>query len=105
MAQGKLVKVPKSKASTGLLDVRDQQASLMSIDSAITAYKQFHGSYDDRLHVWIATETPRTQDEAGFAAIGQACLDHNIHLTVHCSEAPRDKEFLRESYDATPAQF
>ena len=105
MAQGKLVKVPKSKASAGLLDVRDRQANLMSIDSAVTAHKQFHGSYDDRLHVWIATETPRTQDEAEFAAIGQACLDHNIHLTVHCSEAPRDKEFLRESYDATPAQF
>lgn len=105
MVQGKLVKVPKSNASVGVLDVRDRQSRLMSVDSTLTAHKQFHGSYDDRLHVWMATETPRTQDEAGFAAIGQACLDHNIRLTVHCSEAPQDEKFLLESYGATPAQF
>jgi cytosine/adenosine deaminase-related metal-dependent hydrolase len=77
----------------------------MSIDSAVAAHEQFHGSYDDRLHVWMASETPRGQDEAGFAAIGQACFNHKIRLTVHCAEAARDVEMIREAYNATPAQF
>lgn len=53
----------------------------------------------------MAAEAPRGQDKARFAAIGNASLSHGIHLTVHCSEAPRDFEMLREAYEATPAQL
>ncbi|OQU94948.1 hypothetical protein CLAIMM_01225 [Cladophialophora immunda] len=102
---GKLVKGPKSNISAGISDARDEQSHLMTIDAAIEAHKSFHGACDGRLHVWMATETPRGQDEAGFAAIGKACLDHDIHLTVHCSEAPRDFEMLSEAYGTTPGQF
>lgn len=103
--QGKLVKGPKSDPGAGIADARDKQADQMSIESVVTAHNRHHGTCNDRLHVWFATETPRGADEAGFAAIGKASLDHNIRLTMHLSEAAKDFEMIRESYHATPGEF
>ncbi|PYH94566.1 5-methylthioadenosine/S-adenosylhomocysteine deaminase [Aspergillus ellipticus CBS 707.79] len=102
---GKLTKGPRSDSSAGIVDARDAQASLMSIDSVISAHQKYHGSCDDRLHVWFATETPRGADEAGFAAIGKASKEHNIRLTTHLAEAATDFEMIQEAYKATPGEF
>ncbi|CAG8394400.1 unnamed protein product [Penicillium salamii] len=102
---GKLTKGPRSDTSAGIADARDTQASMMTIDSVLTAHKAHHGSCDDRLHVWFATETPRGADEAGFAAIGQASKEHNIRLTMHLAEAAKDFEMIQEAYNSTPGEF
>ncbi|PLB44209.1 5-methylthioadenosine/S-adenosylhomocysteine deaminase n1 [Aspergillus steynii IBT 23096] len=102
---GKLVKGPRSDPSAGIPDARDAQASLMSIDSVLSAHREYHGSCNDRLHVWVATETPRGADEAGFAATGKAAKDHDIRLTMHLSESAKDYDMIQKSYSATPGKF
>ena len=95
----------RSNLEAGILDVRDAQADQMSIASALKAHEEYHGSFNDRLHVWMATETPRGQDMSGFAAIGEACQHHNVRLTMHLSEAPKDLGMIREHYQASPVRF
>lgn len=102
---GKLVKGTSSDPAAGILDARDRQADQMSIASALEAREKHHGAFEDRLHVWMATETPRGQDESGFAAIGKVCKDHDIRLTMHLSEAPKDYQMIRQHYRASPVQF
>ncbi|ETS85866.1 hypothetical protein PFICI_03891 [Pestalotiopsis fici W106-1] len=102
---GKLVKVPRSDPSAGIRDDRDGNAGQMTIEAAKLAHEQYHGSYNDRVSVWMASETPRGQDEAGFQAVGTACKDHNIRLTVHCAEAPDDCHLIAKHYKASPAEF
>lgn len=77
----------------------------MSVQAALTRHKEFHGLYDDRLHVWIAAETPRGVDESIYAEVGAACEKHNLRLTVHVAEDARDKVLIKECYNATPVQF
>ena len=102
---GKLIKIRKSDDGSGIPDDRDGNANEMSVEKAIAAHSKYHGSYDGRIHVWMAPETPRGQDEAGFRAAGTACLEHNIRVTVHCAEDARDTVMIKEAYKATPAQF
>lgn len=77
----------------------------MSIDAALAAHKQYHGSYRDRLHVWMAAVTPRGSAESAHKAIGDACAHHNIGLTMHCAEAPKDLTIYRDSYECSPVEF
>lgn len=77
----------------------------MSIDSALAAYNQYHGSYSDRLHVWMAAVTPRGAAESAHRAIGDACAINNIGLTMHCAEAPKDLTIYRDSYGCSPVEF
>ncbi|KAM5363796.1 hypothetical protein ACJZ2D_011830 [Fusarium nematophilum] len=87
----------RSDPLAGLVDARDAQTKDMSIASAVDAHSQYQGHYNDRLHVWMATETPRGADEAGFVAIGAAWSEHGIRLTMHLAEAPKDLKLIRES--------
>lgn len=102
---GKLVKGTRSDPAAGIPDARDRQRDQMSIASVLEAREKYHGSFEDRLHVWMATETPRGQDESGFASIGKACNDHNIRLTMHLSETLKDRQMIRQHYRASPVQF
>ncbi|PYH91586.1 5-methylthioadenosine/S-adenosylhomocysteine deaminase [Aspergillus ellipticus CBS 707.79] len=102
---GTLVKVPRSTTQGILADARDRQAERMSGENAVAAHRQHHGSCNDRLHVWMAAETPRGADEAGFVAIGKASREHDIRITMHLSESFKDFKMIRRSYDVTPAQF
>jgi len=92
------VKGPRSDPAAGIPDARDQQADQMSILNALEAREKFHGSYDDRLHVWFAADTPRGADEAGYLAIGEAAVKHDVRLTMHCAEAAKDFDMIQEHY-------
>jgi cytosine/adenosine deaminase-related metal-dependent hydrolase len=104
-SQGKLVKVEETNASTGMVDPRDRDVASMSVQSALAAREQYHGSCGDRLHVWMAAGTPRGSPAAAHKAIGDACEQHGIGLTMHCAEAPKDLEIYQEHYDFSPAEF
>lgn len=88
-----------------MVDPRDRDVASMSIQSALAAREQYHGSFDGRLHVWMAAGTPRGSPAAAHKAIGDACEEHGIGLTMHCAEAPKDLEIYREHYDTSPAEF
>lgn len=77
----------------------------MSIESALAAHAQHNGSCSDRLHVWMAAVTPRGAAESAHKAIGDACADHSIGLTMHCAEAPKDLTIYRHSYGCSPVEF
>jgi cytosine/adenosine deaminase-related metal-dependent hydrolase len=77
----------------------------MSLEAALTKHKQFHGNFNNRLHVWMAAETPRGIDESFYAEVGETHQKHNIGLTVHVAETARDQELIRKSYNTTPVQF
>ncbi|KUI64771.1 hypothetical protein VM1G_00087 [Cytospora mali] len=89
-----------------ITDARDKDLSHMSIEAALKAHAAHHGSFSDRLHVWMAAGTPRGSPLAEHRAIGEACTAHGISLTMHCAEASRDKEIYRDCYEGrSPVQF
>lgn len=87
-------------------DTRDRDLAEMSINAALTAHSAHNGSFSDRLHVWMAASTPRGSPLSEHHAIGNACHEHGINLTMHCAEASRDREIYRDCYEGrTPVQF
>lgn len=91
---------------TQISDVRDRDLAQMSINDALAAHKAHNGSFSGRLHVWMAASTPRGSPLSEHHAIGGACHEHGINLTMHCAEASRDREIYRDCYEGrTPVQF
>lgn len=103
--KGKLIKAVETNPDLNLKDARDRDVESMSIFSAMTAHEQHHGSFNGRLHMWFAAGTPRGSPMSAHAAIGEAAQAHDIGLTMHCAEAPKDLSIYRESYDCSPFQF
>ena len=89
----------------GISDPRDKDIESMSIESALAAHDHHHGSFNGRLHVWMAAGAPRGSPSSAHKAIGDACRKHDIGLTMHCAEAPKDLETYKESYHCTPVEF
>ncbi|KAG9679055.1 5-methylthioadenosine/S-adenosylhomocysteine deaminase, partial [Aureobasidium melanogenum] len=102
---GKLVKVEETNKATGMIDPRDRDISSMSIASALEAHNVHHGSCDGRLHVWMAAGTPRGSPAALHKAIGDACENYGLGLTMHCAEAPKDLDIFHDCYNSSPAEF
>ena len=86
-------------------DARDRDVESMSIESALQAHQKHHGTCEDRLHMWFSAGTPRGSPMAAHAAIGEKARAHDIGLTMHCVEAPKDLTIYRESYHCSPFQF
>lgn len=104
--QGKLVKPQGTDTDTQISDVRDRDLAQMSINAALKAHQEHNGSFSDRLHVWMAASTPRGSPLSEHHAIGTACHEHGINLTMHCAEASRDRDIYRDCYEGrTPVQF
>ncbi|KAI1844893.1 hypothetical protein JX266_008909 [Neoarthrinium moseri] len=103
---GKLVKFVETNPALNIADARDKDLSHMSIESLLSAHTTFHGSSNDRVHVWAACGTPRGAPISSFAEVGRICRDHDIGITMHCAEAPRDLPIFREVYAGrSPMQF
>ncbi|KKY34446.1 putative 5-methylthioadenosine s-adenosylhomocysteine deaminase n1 [Diaporthe ampelina] len=103
---GKLVKPQGDNTKTQVSDVRDRDLGQMSIEAALAAHKVHNGSFSDRVHIWMAASTPRGSPLSEHLAIGSACHEHGINLTMHCAEASRDRDIYRDCYEGrTPVQF
>ncbi|KAK8041348.1 hypothetical protein PG994_014355 [Apiospora phragmitis] len=103
--KGKLVKFVETNPALEIADARDKDLDHMSIPSLLEAHTEFHGTCDDRIHVWAACGTPRGAPLSSFAEVGKACKQHGIGLTMHCAEAPRDLLIFHEVYGKSPMQF
>ncbi|KAK7965989.1 uncharacterized protein PG986_000266 [Apiospora aurea] len=102
---GKLVKFVETNPALEIADARDKDLDHMSIPSLLAAHTEFHGTRNDRIHVWAACGTPRGAPLSSFAEVGKACKQHDIGITMHCAEAPRDLPIFREVYGKSPMQF
>jgi cytosine/adenosine deaminase-related metal-dependent hydrolase len=99
------VKFEESNKELNITDPRDKDISSMSIASMLAAHTAYHGKFNDRLHVWAAAGTPRGSPLSSHLGIGEACRAHNIGLTMHCAEAPKDLTIYKDSYGLSPMQF
>jgi cytosine/adenosine deaminase-related metal-dependent hydrolase len=102
---GKLVKFEESNKDLNIKDPRDRDVTSMSVSSMLAAYAKHNGSCNDRLHVWAAAGTPRGSPLSSHVGIGEACREHDIGLTMHCAEAPKDLTIYRDLYSCTPMEF
>lgn len=102
---GKLVKFEESNQELNLKDPRDRDIESMSVESMLAAHAKWDGALDGRLHVWAAAGTPRGSPLSSHRGIGEACREHDIGLTMHCAEAPKDLTIYRDMYSCTPMQF
>ncbi|KAI4685252.1 uncharacterized protein J4E84_005979 [Alternaria hordeiaustralica] len=102
---GKLIKVGETNSDLNMKDARDRDVDSMSVEVALSAHKKYHGSSDDRLHMWFAAGTPRGSPMAVHATIGEAARAHDIGLTMHCAEAPKDLPIYRQYYQRSPFEF
>lgn len=103
--QGKLIKAAETNLDLNMKDARDRDVESMSLSSALDAYAKHHGSFNDRIHVWFAAGTPRGSPNSAHAAIGEAARKHDIGITMHCAEAPKDLDIYRQYYQCSPLQF
>lgn len=102
---GKLIKAAETNPDLKLKDARDRDVSSMSVSSALDAHGKYHGSNNNRLHVWFAAGTPRGSPSTAHLTIGETARKHDIGLTMHCAEAPKDLPIYRKYYDCSPMQF
>ena len=100
-----MIKAVETNPDLNLKDARDRDVESMSIASALEAHQKYHKSCDDRLHMWFSAGTPRGSPISAHAAIGEAAQAHDIGLTMHCAEAPKDLSIYRDSYNCSPFQF
>jgi cytosine/adenosine deaminase-related metal-dependent hydrolase len=103
--QGKLIKAAESNPDLNLKDARDRDVDSMSVSAALSAYKEYHSTGGDRLHIWFAAGTPRGSPMAAHALIGETARAQNIGLTMHCAEAPKDLTIYRQYYQRSPFEF
>jgi cytosine/adenosine deaminase-related metal-dependent hydrolase len=104
--QGKLTKGQDPNPVEALSDARDKDISHMSIPSLLSAHKTHHNTANSRIHVWAALGTPRGQPMQAYAEVASACREHDMGLTMHLAEAPRDPGIVAECYGGlTPGQF
>ncbi|KAF2108579.1 5-methylthioadenosine/S-adenosylhomocysteine deaminase n1 [Lophiotrema nucula] len=102
---GKLIKAAETNPDLKLKDARDRDVDSMSISSALAAHEKHHGTCNDRLHMWFAAGTPRGSPSSAHSSIGECARKHDIGLTMHCAEAPKDLDIYRQYYDYSPLEF
>ncbi|CAG8979772.1 hypothetical protein HYALB_00011580 [Hymenoscyphus albidus] len=102
---GKLVKFEESNKKLNITDPRDKDVDSMSISYMLAMHSKYNNSCDGRLKVWAAAGTPRGSPLSSHLPIGEACREHDIGLTMHCAEAPKDLTIYKECYNCTPMEF
>ncbi|PWY74306.1 hypothetical protein BO70DRAFT_388957 [Aspergillus heteromorphus CBS 117.55] len=101
----KLVKFPETNRQLSITDPRDKDLLAMSIPSLISAHSTHHSTHHNRLHVWAGAGTPRGAPISLFRGLGDACAEHGISITMHCAEAPKDRDIYHEVYHCSAMEF
>ncbi|CAI7614338.1 hypothetical protein N7533_013355 [Penicillium manginii] len=102
---GKLVKFTETNRQLSISDPRDQDLLAMSIPELLNAHKKHHRSQDGRIHVWAAAGTPRGTSIEKYLELGETCSENGISVTMHCSEAPKDRTIYHEAYGCSAMEF
>ncbi|KAI1337464.1 hypothetical protein F5Y15DRAFT_154937 [Xylariaceae sp. FL0016] len=104
---GKLVKFIETNPALSITDARDKDLAHMGVASLLSAHSAYHGTSQDRIHVWAALGTPRGAAMSSFAEVARACRAQEppIGMTMHCAEAPGDLPIFRSTYNCSPMEF
>ncbi|KAJ5895003.1 hypothetical protein N7495_006694 [Penicillium taxi] len=102
---GKLVKFTETNRQLSISDPRDQDLLAMSIPELLNAHQKYHNGNNGRIHVWAAAGTPRGAPISQYLELGETCSSNGISVTMHCAEAPRDREIYHESYGCSSMEF
>ncbi|KAL3473681.1 hypothetical protein BJX99DRAFT_261082 [Aspergillus californicus] len=102
---GKLVKFSETNRQLSITDPRDQDLINMSVSALVTHHQEYHGRHNGRLHVWAAAGTPRGAPASLYQDLGDTCASHGISITMHCAEAPRDREIYHDVYGCSAMEF
>ncbi|KAL4891837.1 hypothetical protein BDV59DRAFT_181057 [Aspergillus ambiguus] len=102
---GKLVKFTETNRQLAITDPRDRDLLAMSIPALVQHHQEYHGAFDGRLHVWAAAGTPRGAPASQYRALGEICAEHGISITMHCAEAPRDRDIYHDTYHCSAMEF
>ncbi|KAJ5994275.1 hypothetical protein N7451_009999 [Penicillium sp. IBT 35674x] len=102
---GKLVKFTETNRQLSISDPRDRDLLAMSIPELVKAHQTYHGSHDGRTHVWAAAGTPRGAPMSQYLELGKTCAAYGISATMHCAEAPKDREIYHDSYSCSAMEF
>ncbi|GLI79160.1 hypothetical protein PoHVEF18_007488 [Penicillium ochrochloron] len=88
-----------------ITDPRDRDLLAMSIPELLKAHQTHHDSHEGRVQVWAAAGTPRGTSISHYLELGETCARHGISATMHCAEAPRDREIYRDTYQCSAMEF
>ncbi|KAL2803090.1 guanine deaminase [Aspergillus granulosus] len=102
---GKLVKFQETNRQLAITDPRDRDLDDMSSHALVRAHREFHGQHNGRLHVWAAAGTPRGAPAIEYRRLGEVCAPSGISITMHCSEAPADRNIYHDVYGCTAMEF
>ncbi|KAJ0426674.1 guanine deaminase [Aspergillus carlsbadensis] len=102
---GKLVKFPETNRQLSITDPRDRDLVGMSSSALIRSHQEYHGQYDGRLHVWAAAGTPRGAPALLYQELGDICASNSISITIHCAEAPADRDIYHDVYGCSAMEF
>ncbi|KAJ5287918.1 hypothetical protein N7478_003604 [Penicillium angulare] len=102
---GKLVKFTETNRQLSISDPRDRDLLEMSVPKLIEAHQRHNDSHNGRIKVWAAAGTPRGAPISQYAELGETCASHGISITMHCAEAPKDREIYHNSYGCSSMEF
>ncbi|GES56828.1 guanine deaminase [Aspergillus terreus] len=102
---GKLIKFTETNRQLSITDPRDRDLLAMSIPALVQCHQEHHGACNGRLHVWGAAGTPRGAPASQYRELGETCASHGISITMHCAEAPRDRDIYHDTYQCTAMEF
>ncbi|KAL2843542.1 hypothetical protein BJX68DRAFT_270041 [Aspergillus pseudodeflectus] len=102
---GKLVKFPETNRQLSITDPRDRDLVGMSSSALVRSHQQYHGQHKGRLHVWAAAGTPRGAPARLYRELGDICASRGISITMHCAEAPADRDIYHNVYGCSSMEF
>ncbi|KAL2831362.1 hypothetical protein BJY01DRAFT_226613 [Aspergillus pseudoustus] len=102
---GKLVKFEETNRQLSITDPRDRDLDGMSSLSLLRAHREYHGQHSGRLHVWAAAGTPRGAPARQYRGLGEVCASNSISITMHCAEAPADRNIFHDVYGCSAMEF
>lgn len=79
----------KWKMHEGLVETREQ-----SLGGAVRMWEEWDGKAEGRIRVWFGARTPGGVSESLYQEMAAISHSKNIPITMHCAEAPADKQFF-----------
>ncbi|ORY03716.1 amidohydrolase [Basidiobolus meristosporus CBS 931.73] len=82
--------------------VEDRETSLLGV---LKAHDKWHGSGDDRVHVWFGARTPGGVTPELYREMCSIAKEKDMGITMHCAEVSADMKYCKEKYDLSPVGF
>jgi cytosine/adenosine deaminase-related metal-dependent hydrolase len=82
--------------------VEDRETTLRD---TLAMHDKWHGAGDGRIMVWFGPRTPGGVMPELYREISNIARQRGMGVTVHLAEVQADRQFLREQFGQTPAEY